>query len=56
MMELLNWLAAKGNLVILVMFFAMFLGFALWAYAPTNRKRMKKYGDIPLREAVDGEQ
>jgi cbb3-type cytochrome oxidase subunit 3 len=50
-----EWLAANGSLLVLLVFFAMFLGFAFWAFAPGNKKRMKDYGHIPLKEASDGE-
>lgn len=43
-------LAQHGPLASLVLFFTMFLGFALWAYLPRNKARFESYGLIPLSE------
>jgi cbb3-type cytochrome oxidase subunit 3 len=50
---MMDWLAVNGSILVLVAFFALFLAFAFWAYAPANRRRMESHGHIPLKEAVD---
>lgn len=40
--------------IMLLFFFAAFLGIAWWAFKPANKKRMKSYGDIPFKEKDDG--
>ena len=50
---MMEWLAAQGGVLVLVMFFVAFLGFALWAYLPSNKKRMEDCGHIPLKENGD---
>lgn len=52
---MMEWLAVQGSLAVLAAFFAMFLGFAFWAFVPANKKRMEDYGRIPLKETGDGE-
>ena len=51
----MDWLAQNGSLLVLVMFFALFLGFAFWAYRPSNKSKFQTYGQIPLKENGDGE-
>ncbi len=51
---MMDWLATHGGTMVLLMFFAMFLMFAVWAFAPGNKKRMEAYGQIPLKENDDG--
>lgn len=43
-------LAQYGPLASLLLFFSMFMGFALWAYLPRNKARFESYGRIPLNE------
>ncbi len=31
---------------------ALFIGIAVWAFWPRNRKRFERYGEIPLRDDV----
>ena len=52
---MMDWLATQGGLLVLVMFFALFLGVAVWAYRPSGKGQMEDYGNIPLRETGDGE-
>jgi cbb3-type cytochrome oxidase subunit 3 len=52
---MMDWLATNGGTLVLVVFFAMFLGFAFWAFVPGNKQRMDEYGKIPLKEIDDGE-
>lgn len=51
---MMDWVAEHGSIVVLVTFFTMFLGFALWAYVPTNKQKMTDYGKIPLKETGNG--
>ena len=34
----------------LLFFFAVFIGIAVWALNPANKKRLQSYGEIPLKE------
>ena len=52
---MIDWLAEHGKIVVLVVFFVMFLGFAAWAYRPANKGKMEQYGQIPLKETTNGE-
>ena len=47
---MMDWVAEHGSLLVLITFFALFLGFAVWAYAPANKRKMETYGQIPLQE------
>lgn len=38
------------GMIVLVAFTLAFIGIAIWAYLPQNKKRMKLYGEIPLKE------
>ena len=51
----MDWLAVHGSLAVLLVFFVMFLLFAYWAYMPANKKKMERYGHIPMVESDDGE-
>lgn len=51
---MMDWIAEHGSIVVLILFFTMFLGFAAWAYRPGNKKRMENYGQIPLKETGNG--
>lgn len=48
---MIDWLAEYGAYVMLIAFFAAFVGVAIWAYFPANRQKIEKYGDIPFKEA-----
>lgn len=50
----MDWLASYGGIVVLIMFFIMFLGFAFWAYVPANKLKMDEYGQIPFKEKNNG--
>lgn len=50
---MMDWLATQGNILVLVIFFLMFLGFAVWAYRPKNKDRMQRDSEIPLKESND---
>ncbi|MGB9151675.1 MAG: cbb3-type cytochrome c oxidase subunit 3 [Alphaproteobacteria bacterium] len=52
---MMDWLAAHGGLLVLLMFFVIFLGFFYWAYKPANKRMMEDYGHIPMMENDDGE-
>lgn len=49
MAGLMNIVAEHGRLAVLLLFFVMFVGFALWAYAPRNKSKMERCGEIPLK-------
>ncbi len=36
--------------VLLVLMMVIFIGIAVWAYAPRNRKRMDDSAQIPMRD------
>lgn len=38
------------GLIVLVAFSLVFIGIAVWAYLPRNKKRLESYRDIPLGE------
>ena len=42
-------------LLILVIFTLSFAGICIWAFWPSNRQRLKAYGNIPLNEEKDHE-
>lgn len=44
------------GLIVLVAFAAAFSGICVWALWPSNRKRLKEYGEIPLKEDTDNGQ
>ena len=52
---MIDWLATHGSLMVLLFFFCLFLAFSIWAFMPTNKKKMQDYGQIPLRETNNGE-
>ena len=52
---MIDWLNVHGSLLVLLVFFAIFLAFAFWAFLPANKKKMDDYGNIPLKERYDGE-
>ena len=52
---MIDWLAQHGQLAVLLMFFGIFMGFAVWAYRPANKAKLEKYGHIPLEERLNGE-
>lgn len=41
--------------IMLIFFLSVFVGIAFWAFKPSNKKRMKSYGDIPFKEDEDGQ-
>lgn len=45
----LGWLLG----VMTVVFFAVFLAWTWWAYAPSRREKMERYGRIPFEEGVE---
>lgn len=47
---ILDHLAQHGPLASLLLFFTLFMVFALWAYLPRNKARLESYGRIPLNE------
>jgi cbb3-type cytochrome oxidase subunit 3 len=51
---MIDWLSNHGGTLVLLMFFTMFLAFALWAFLPRNKQRMEHYAQIPLKETSDG--
>ena len=52
---MMEWLALHGGMAVLVVFFALFLAFAFWAYRPSNRNKLESYGQIPLKESQNGQ-
>lgn len=52
---MMDWLNNYGSLLVMLAFFAIFLGFAFWAYRPANKRKFESYGHIPLEESRDGE-
>jgi cbb3-type cytochrome oxidase subunit 3 len=51
---MMAWLEMHGGLVVMLVFIAMFLMFAVWAYRPLNRSKLEAYGRIPLEESPYG--
>ena len=47
---MMDVLVAHGPTVVTVVFFAIFLGIGLWAYAPRNKRQMTDHGNIPFKE------
>lgn len=47
---MIDWLAQHAGMIGLLLFVTMFLIFAAWAYAPSNKERMKQDAEIPFRE------
>lgn len=39
-----------GGTVMLVIFSAVFVGIAIWAYLPRNKSTMESHGKIPFAE------
>lgn len=52
---MMDWLTDHSGLVGLLLFVGLFLGFAVWAYRPSNKEKMEQYGKIPLEESRHGE-
>lgn len=50
---MIDWLAQHGPSIVTVAFFVLFVGVALWAFLPSNRKKLEAYGQIPLKEHED---
>ncbi len=42
-----------SGLIVLVAFSTAFLAICVWTLWPSNRKRLKALGEIPLHEDVD---
>lgn len=38
----------------LILFFSAFIGVLIYVYLPGSKKKMKEFGDIPLKEDDDG--
>jgi cbb3-type cytochrome oxidase subunit 3 len=51
---MMEWLAAYGPMIVLPVFMVMFVGYGFWAYRPSNKTHMDKYGEIPFKESHDG--
>jgi cbb3-type cytochrome oxidase subunit 3 len=41
------------GIIVLVAFSLSFVAICIWAYWPSNRQRLKSYGQIPLEEDND---
>lgn len=52
---MMDWLTQHAGTVGLVLFFTLFVCFGIWAYRPSNKKKLEKYGRIPLEESHDGQ-
>lgn len=52
---MIDWLAAHGAIVVMIVFMVIFCGFSFWAYRPSNKNKLKNYGQIPLMENEDGQ-
>lgn len=48
-------LSILGSLITLS-FFVAFVGIAVWTFLPSNKAKLKAYGEIPLKEGQDHEQ
>lgn len=47
---MIDTLAQYSGYIVLVGFFTAFVGIAIWAYRPANKKTIENYRDIPFRE------
>ena len=47
---MMDALLHHGPMIALIGFFAGFLGIAIYAYAPANKKKMQQHADIPFKE------
>lgn len=51
---MMDLLAQHGGTVVLLVFFVIFIGTVVWAFAPSNRNKLEGYARIPLKENDDG--
>lgn len=47
---MIEWLSHYSGIAVLVGFSALFVGIALWAYAPRRKEAFARYARIPLQE------
>lgn len=47
---MIDWLAQHGPSLATLFFFVTFIGIALWAFAPANKRRMEEDATIPFKE------
>lgn len=53
---MMDVVARHGPLAVLIVFFMIFIAFAVWAYKPQNKNKMEDYGQIPLKESPNGDE
>ncbi len=51
---MMSFITAHAPMIGLMVCFTIFLGAAVWAYFPSNKMRLKSYGEIPLKEEDHG--
>lgn len=47
---MIEWLSQYSGYLVLVSFFAAFVGISLWAYKPSNSSTLEQHRYIPLKE------
>ena len=45
----MDFIAENSGVIVSLLFFTMFVGIALWAYWPGNKRRLQSYANIPLQ-------
>lgn len=46
---MMAWLYQHGGYAMLLVFFIIFSGVALWVYLPRNRQRLEDFRNIPFK-------
>ncbi len=52
---MIAWLAAIAPVAAMILFMAVFAGFAVWALMPSNGPKFDAYRHIPFKERQSGE-
>ncbi|MEM6603651.1 MAG: cbb3-type cytochrome c oxidase subunit 3 [Pseudomonadota bacterium] len=47
---MIDFLAKNAGMIGLLFFFCVFVGVAIWAYWPTQKKKLEAYKFLPLKE------
>jgi cbb3-type cytochrome oxidase subunit 3 len=47
---MVEWLSQYSGYAVLISFFVIFLGIAIWSYLPSRKAQIEKHKYIPLRE------
>ncbi len=48
-MHFIDWVSNSSGIIVTVIFFTVFLGIAIWAYLPSNKKNLEDQGMIPFK-------